>query len=146
MYFGVITENNFEKMKTLKNLTLLSCLVLGLSLLTFSCKKDKAVAKPDLYKGVFTVSGGATTYPIAFELHKDNTLVAFNLPYDLTIATGSGSYTITNNILEAQVSYDVEPGVSYLFTATFTGTAFTSGTWGTSPSFTDGGTWTMTKQ
>lgn len=133
-------------MKTLKNLTLLSFLVLGLSLLTFSCKKDSPAPKNDLYVGEFLVTGSPNTYPISFELHPDHTLVAFNNPLDLTLATGSGSYTITNNILEAQVSYPSEPGVSYLFTATFTGTAFTSGTWGTSPSFTDGGTWTMTKQ
>jgi hypothetical protein len=133
-------------MKTLKNFTLLSCLVLGLSLLTFSCKKDKAASLITLdtsFFGNFTVTGGPETYPIAFTFYKDNTLIVFTDRANSQNATGTGTYTITNNVLKAEISIDAEPGVIYLFTATFTNTAFTNGTWGTSPSYTDGGEWEM---
>ena len=133
-------------MKTLKKLTLLSFLVLGLSLLTFSCKKDtpaKVITLDTKFFGDFTVTGGPETYPIAFTFYKNNTLAVFNSPVDLQIQTGTGTYTITNNIIKAEVNFDAEPGITYLFTAKFSDTAFTDGTWGTSPSYTDGGTWVM---
>jgi len=138
-------------MKTLKKLTLLSCLVLGLSMLTFSCKKDKPVPKqvPDIYQGNFLVNGDASTfYPLKFELSTDGTgtLIAYNNPADLTIQTGSGSYTLINGVFNADIVYNDDPGVNYLFTGSVFNNISLAGSWGTAPSNTNGGDFILEKQ
>ena len=138
-------------MKTLKKLTLLSCLVLGLSILTFSCKKDKPVPKqvPDIYQGVFLVIGDASTfYPLKFELSTDGTgtLISYDNPADLIMQTGSGSYTLINGVFNADIVNNDEPGVHYLFTGNVFDNISLLGSWGTAPSNTNGGDFILEKK
>lgn len=133
-------------MKNFKSIFAFSFLVLGLSIANFSCKKDSIVHQTQLYIGGFQLSGSQVVYPLNFELHDDGTLVAFNNPADLTVPSGSGTYIIFNSLFVAEVTYTLEPGKKFSFLADCTSTQFINGTWGTSPSKINGGTWTMTKQ
>ena len=137
-------------MKTLKNLTLLSCLVLGLSLLTFSCKKDKAapISIIGTSVGNYDYTGDNIPFYVSFTLNADNTLQAiiYNAA-SLQNVNGSGTYSLTaNNTFDASVTTG---GVfqPLSFTGTFNSTTgIIEGTWGYTPSKTNGGMWTMTKQ
>jgi hypothetical protein len=148
MYFGVITENNFEKMKTLKNLTLLSCLVLGLSLLTFSCKKDTTTPLKTLdgkFVGTYKVTGDATDYYLAFNFNVNKT---FTIYEQSNLAVGTGSWVLTGDVLTGEFFFDSNPNTTFAFTAVFnpkTG-EITSGSWGIQPNITGFATFTMTKQ
>ena len=116
-------------------LVLLICLSIGF----ISCKKDKPIPKivPDIYQGIFMVNGDATTfYPLKFELSTDGsgTLIAYNNPADLTMQTGSGSYTLINEVFNADIVNNDEPGVHYLFTGNVSDNISLLGSWGTAPS------------
>jgi hypothetical protein len=143
MYFEVISENKFEKMKTLKKLTLLSCLVLGLSMLTFSCKKDKIYTIEGKWEGTFYLNGNAPPY-FAFQVKSGGTLDVMNNAADKNQITATGTWTVVNGVFTTDIDWN---GLNTSFTSPFNAKSATlSGTWGYTPSTTDGGTWTMTKQ
>ncbi|MCX6166821.1 MAG: hypothetical protein NT021_02390 [Sphingobacteriales bacterium] len=126
---------------------LLICLSIGF----ISCKKDKPIPKivPDIYQGIFMVNGDATTfYPLKFELSTDGsgTLIAYNNPADLTMQTGSGSYTLINEVFNADIVNNDEPGVHYLFTGNVSDNISLLGSWGTAPSNNNGGDFILEKQ
>ena len=128
-------------------LVLLICLSIGF----ISCKKDKPIPKivPDIYQGIFMVNGDATTfYPLKFELSTDGsgTLIAYNNPADLTMQTGSGSYTLINEVFNADIVNNDEPGVHYLFTGNVSDNISLLGSWGTAPSNNNGGDFILEKQ
>jgi hypothetical protein len=137
-------------MKTFKKLRLLSYLVLGLSVLTFSCKKDKdaPIGIIGTSVGTYDYTGDNIPFSLSLTVNADNTVQAiiFNAASQLNV-NGSGTYTLSaSNIFDAAIT---TAGVfqPLSFTGTFnpsTGTMV--GTWGYSPSKTNGGTWTTTKQ
>ena len=135
-------------MKTLKKLTLLSCLVLGLSLLTFSCKKDTPAPLKTLdgkFVGTYKVTGDATDYYLAFNFNANKT---FTIYEQSNLAVGVGSWVLTGDVLTGEFFFDSNPNTTFAFTALFnpkTG-EITSGSWGIQPNITGFATFTMTKQ
>ncbi len=148
MYFEVITENNFEKMKTLKKLTLLSCLVLGLSMLTFSCKEDTPAPLKTLdgkFVGTYKVTGDPTDYYLSFTFNADKTFIIYE---ESNLAVGVGSWVLTGDVLTGEFFFDSNPNTAYTFTAIFnpkTG-VISSGSWNFQPNVAGIATFTMTKQ
>lgn len=139
-------------MKSKNFTTSLLLLLMGLSIGFTSCKKDTSTTpKPDLFSGIYQITGSQVSISIAFETYTDGTLLVFKAAPNSTLKTGSGTYTLTtaNNttIFQAQVTYIDEPGVIYLYKSfLLDGSDLSNGTFGISPSNTDGGIWAMTKQ
>jgi len=109
---------------------------------TFTMTKQEPVTR---YEGTFQIFGSSGTYPMAFELYADGSLLYFQNPEDLTKPSGSGSYQIPNNTLNAALKLFVSD-VLYLYVASHSASTLTNGTFGASPSFTDYGTYTATKK
>jgi hypothetical protein len=109
---------------------------------TFTMTKQEPVTR---YEGTFQIFGSSGTYPLAFELYADGSLLYFQNPQDLTKPSGSGSYQIPNNTLNAALKLFVSD-VLYLYVASHSVSALSNGTFGASPSFTDYGTYTATKK
>jgi hypothetical protein len=134
-------------MKTLKKLTLLSCLVLGLSMLTFSCKEDTPAPLKTLdgkFVGTYKVTGDPTDYYLSFSFNADKTFIIYE---ESNLAVGVGSWVLTGDVLTGEFFFDSNPS-SFTFTAIFnpkTG-VITSGSWGIQPNVTGIATFTMTKQ
>jgi hypothetical protein len=135
-------------MKTLKNLTLLSCLVLGLSLFTFSCKEDTPAPLKTLegkFVGNYKVTGDPTDYYLSFSFNADKTFIVYE---ESNLAVGVGSWVLTGDVLTGEFIFDSNPLTTFTFTAIFnpkTG-EITSGTWGIQPNVTGIATFTMSKQ
>ena len=135
-------------MKTLKKLTLLSCLVLGLSLITFSCKKDKAAPLKTLdgkFLGHFQITGDPTENYMSFSFNTDKTLIVYT---EDNFGAGAGSWSLAGDVITGEFFYDTTPGTKFTFTATFnpkTG-EIANGSWGFKPNVTGAATFTMTKQ
>jgi hypothetical protein len=135
-------------MKTLKNLTLLSCLVLGLSLLTFSCKKDSTTPLKTLdgkFVGTYKVTGDATDYYLAFSFNANKSFIIYE---QSNLAVGTGSWLLTGDVLTGEFFFDSNPNTKFTFTAIFNSKTgeITSGSWGIKPNVTGFATFTMTKQ
>jgi hypothetical protein len=135
-------------MKSFKKLTLLSCLVFGLSLLTFSCKKDKAAPLIPLegkFLGNFKITGDPTENYMSFSFNSDNTLIVYT---EDNYGAGAGTWLLTGDVLTGEFFYDTTPGTKFTFTAIYnpkTG-EIVSGTWGFKPNVAGAATFTMTKQ
>ncbi len=134
-------------MKTLKKLTLLSCLVLGLSFLTFSCKKDTSAPLKTLdgkFVGNYKVTGDPTNYYLSFSFYADKTLKIYD---ENNLMVGAGTWLLTGDVLTGEFAYTGNQ-TQFSFTSIFdtkTGIV-SSGTWGFNPNVTGLATFTMTKQ
>ena len=135
-------------MKTLKNLTLLSCLVLGLTLLTFSCKKDTAVPLKTLdgkFVGYSKLTNDPTEYYLNFVFNANGTLTRSDDP---NIAGDYvGTWALNGNTVSGEFYYGANPNVIFSFTGTFDAkTGILNGSWGIKPNVTGLSTFTVTKQ
>lgn len=135
-------------MKTLKNLTLLCCLFFGLSLLTFSCKKDTPAPLKTLdgkFVGNYKVTGDPTDYYLSFDFKADKTLIIYE---ESNLAVGVGSWVLTGDVITGEFFFDLNPNTAYTFTAIFNSKTgvITSGSWGFQPNKAGIATFTMTKQ
>ena len=131
-------------MKTLKKLTLLSCLVLGLSLFTFSCKKDKIYPIEGNWVGTYKVANTDTF--VAFTIKKGGTLDIMDDPNNKSQITSTGTWTVTNGQFDAILDFGSGPITT--FTAPYdqnNDIKIMTGTWNSIPPGI-ANTWTMTKQ
>ncbi len=109
---------------------------------TFTMTKQEPVTR---YEGTFEIFGSGGIYPMAIELYADGSLLYFQNPQDLTKPSGSGSYQILNNTLNAALKLFVSD-VLYIYVASHSASALSNGTFGAAPSFNDYGTYTATKK
>ena len=134
-------------MKTLKKLTLLSCLVLGLSLLTISCKKDTPAPLKTLdgkFVGHSNVPLDPTNYFLSFSFNADKTLTIYD---ENNLMAGVGTWTLNGDVLTGDLTFTGSPS-QFSFTSIFDAKTgiIASGTWGFKPNTAGLATFTMTKQ
>lgn len=130
-------------MKTLKFSSYVVLLILGLSTILSSCKKDKIYPIEGNWVG--TYNNGATDYYLAFTINPGGTLDVMDNPANKSQITASGTWTLTSGQFDTILDYG--SGTLTSFTSPFNGKSATlTGTWGDTPNKTNGGTWTMTKQ
>ena len=138
-------------MKNFKTILIYSFLILGLAILNFSCKKktDTPINNVGSYVGTYDFTGDNIPFSISFNLKADNTVdvIAFNSATQQNV-NGSGTYTLSaNNTFEASITTTGNVISAQSFTGTFDPTTNKlTGTWGFTPSKTNGGTWVLTKQ
>ena len=138
-------------MKNFKFILTFTYLVLGLAILIFSCKKknDTPITYVGTSVGTYDFTSDAIPFYLSFNLKVDNTVdvIAFNSASQQNV-TGSGIYTLSaNKAFDASITTTGNIISAQSFTGTFDpASGKLSGTWGFTPSKTNGGTWTMTKQ
>jgi len=129
-------------MKTLKFSSYVVLLMIGLSTIPSSCKKDKVYPIEGNWVGTYN---NGTDYFMAFTIKPGGTLDVMDNPANKSQITATGTWTLTSGQFDAILDYG--SGTNTSFTSPFNGNSDKlTGTWGTTPSTTDGGTWTMTKQ
>ena len=129
-------------MKTLKFSSYVVLLILGLSTILSSCKKDKVYPIEGNWVGTYN---NGTDYYTAFIIKAGGTLDVMDNAANKSQITATGTWTVVNGVFTTIVDYGT--GINTSFTAPFYSKSATlTGTWGTTPSTTDGGTWTMIKQ
>jgi len=130
-------------MKTLKFSSYVVLLMIGLSTILSSCKKDKVYPIEGNWVG--TYNNGATDYYLAFTIKPGGTLDVMDNPANKSQITASGTWTVSSGQFDTILDYG--SGTLTSFTSPFNGKSATlTGTWGDTPNKTNGGTWTMTKQ
>ena len=118
-------------------------LLLGLAISVTSCKKDKIYTIQGNWVG--TYNNGPADYYFALNIKSGGTLDVMDNAANKSLITATGTWTVVNGVFTTIVDYG--SGTNASFTAPFNSKSATlTGTWGTTPSTTDGGTWTMTKQ
>jgi hypothetical protein len=128
-------------MKTLKFSSYVLVLIIGLSTILSSCKKDKVYPIEGNWVGTYN---NGTDYYMAFTIKNGGTLDVMDNPANKSQITASGTWTLTSGQFDTVLDYGT--GTNTSFTSPFNGKSDKlTGTWGTTPSTTDGGTWTMTK-
>ncbi len=129
-------------MKTLKFSSYVVLLILGLSTILSSCKKDKVYPIEGNWVGTYN---NGTDYYTAFIIKAGGTLDVMDNAANKSQITATGTWTVVNGVFTTIIDYGT--GTNTSFTSPFNGKSDKlTGTWGTTPSTTDGGTWTMTKQ
>ena len=118
-------------------------LLLGLASSVSSCKKDKIYTIQGKWEGV--VNNGTADYYYALNVKSGGTLDVMDNAANKSQITATGTWTVVNGVFSTIVDYGSGTNVS--LTSPFNSKSATlTGTWGNTPSTTDGGTWTMTKQ
>jgi hypothetical protein len=136
-------------MKTQKISSYLILLIAGLLLSLSACKKDKIYTIEGKWEGTQSVIGFPGSSYNAFKIEALNNAVTwYTSDANHGEVTGTGTWTLIGTTFQAILHYSVDPNTIYIFSAQFDPKSgkLLNGTWGTSPSSTDGGTWTMTKQ
>jgi hypothetical protein len=110
---------------------------------TFTMTKQEPLNR---YEGTYQIAGSSGTYPLAFELYADGSVLFFENPQDLTKPSGSGIYTLPSNTFNALIKYFISPSVTYAYTAAYSVSALSNGTWGVSPQTTGYGMYSAAKK
>ena len=135
-------------MKTLKKLTLLSCLVFGLSLLTFSCKKDTPAPLKTIdgkFVGYSKLTNDPTEYYLNFVFSADGTLTRSDDPN--LVGDYLGTWVLNGNTVTGEFYFAANPNTKFSFTGSFDAkTGIINGSWGLKPNVTGLSTFTVTKQ
>ncbi len=104
------------------------------------------------WKGSYMGIGGTTKYSYCMIVENDGTCSISNNQdggfTGATISTAYGNYSLGNNVFSCFIRYEYgTSGIKYSLKANNNTTdgKLMDGTWGSENSYTDGGTWTMTK-
>lgn len=134
------------KSKNMKKAVLLALVSISI----FACKKDKNAGGPDAIYGYWTGTwkekGRDKEYSMAAVLRSNGTA---RIIYGYNGTDTTGAYYITEDHFtyeDSRVKFvSRETGYLYIYEGKASGNSMT-GTWGTSPSVDDGGTWKLSKQ
>jgi len=130
-------------MKNLKSILAFTVLLAIVVILQSSCKKDKIYTIEGKWEGTFYLNGNAPPY-FALQVKSGGTLDVMDNAADKNQITATGTWTVVNGVFTTDIDWN---GLHTSFTSPFNGKSATlSGTWGFTPSTTDGGTWSVTKQ
>ncbi len=121
-------------------------LIAVIAITLFSCKKEdnNAVTMPGTWVGWWSAGSSSTHNNMTTVFRSDGTVrVLYGYVSDTTIAVykSEGTYTVNGNTLKFQYNEG-----SYTFLQTATIAKDLNGTWGTSPSETDGGLFGLSKK
>jgi hypothetical protein len=129
-------------MKTLKFSSYVVLLMIGLSTILSSCKKDKDYPIDGIWEGTYKIVD--TDSFVAFNIYKDGTLDVRDNPNQKTQITATGTWKIEFGQFDATLDYGSGPVTT--FTASYNKSSPTmTGTWNSIPPGV-ANTWTMTKQ
>jgi hypothetical protein len=131
-------------MKTLKFSSYVVLLMIGLTTILSSCKKDKVYPIEGNWVGTYQITN--TDNFIAFTIKKGGTLDVMDNPANQSQITASGTWTVSNGQFNATLDFGSGP------VTTFTAPCdqnndikIMTGTWNSIPPGI-ANTWTMTKQ
>jgi hypothetical protein len=123
--------------------------VIASSLIFISCKKDKAPETPSIvgfWKGKWGSSDAYPTYGYAALFRTNGTVRVFDGADTATASKAEGTYSVSGTTVTSTYLYQGATTpilISATVDAKFT---FLEGTWGTSPSSTNGGKWILNKK
>lgn len=128
-------------MKISKGILILAVAILGFA----SCKKDDVASPKNLegtWEGAWGFDNDTPTYYERWEINDNGDITAYD---EDDLIVGEGSWDITGNNVEVEYTHPLSLG-SYIFVGQYDDAKEEiTGTWGESPSSTNGGKFEMEK-
>ena len=123
--------------------------VIACSFVFISCKKDKGPEAPSIvgfWKGKWGFSDAYPTHGYAALFRSNGTVRVFDGADTATAAKAEGTYTVLGATVTATYTYTGSSSLMAISATVDSKFTFLEGTWGTSPSNTNGGKWILNKQ
>lgn len=119
------------------------------SFVFISCKKDKgpeAASIVGFWKGKWAFSDAYPTYGYAALFRSNGTVRIFDGADTATAAKAEGVYTVSGTTVTATYTYTGSSSLMAISATVDSKFTFLEGTWGNSPSSTNGGKWFLNKK
>lgn len=123
--------------------------VITCNLIFISCKKESSPETPSIvgfWKGKWGSSDAYPTYGYAALFRSNGTVRIFDGADTATAAKAEGTYTVSGTTVTANYTYAGSANLLAISATVDSKFTFIEGTWGNSPSNTNGGRWFLNKK